>query len=69
MRAKDLAIALDISLSMGDRYGDLAPSKLEASKEVVAILGSRALQAGSRIALALFHVLIPLSCSQATTGP
>ncbi|MCX8165130.1 MAG: VWA domain-containing protein [Acidilobaceae archaeon] len=65
MSAKDIAIALDISLSMGDRYSDLVPSRLEASKEVIAVSGSRALQAGSRIALALFHErpipLLPLT--------
>ncbi|MEM2628391.1 MAG: VWA domain-containing protein [Acidilobaceae archaeon] len=62
---KDYSIALDISLSMGEKYSDMIPSKLEACKEAIAILASRVLQSGSRIAITLFHEkpipLLPLT--------
>ncbi|MCX8195506.1 MAG: VWA domain-containing protein [Acidilobaceae archaeon] len=62
---RDIAFALDVSLSMGERYADLTPSRLEASKEAIAMFASRAIQAGTRVAIALFHErsipLLPLT--------
>lgn len=65
MDRKDLSIALDVSLSMGERYSDMVPSKLEASKEVIAAFSMRAIERGHRVALAIFYdraaPVLPLS--------
>ena len=52
---RDYSIALDISLSMGEPFSDMIPSKLQASKEAIAFLAGRVTGRGSRIALTLFH--------------
>ncbi len=52
---RDYSIALDISLSMNEPFSDMVPSKLQASKEVIALLAQRVTIRGSRIAITLFH--------------
>jgi len=63
--ARDYSIAIDISLSMGEPFSDMIPSKLQASKEAVALLAQRVTVGGSRIAITLFHEkpipLLPLT--------
>ncbi|MDM7275392.1 MAG: VWA domain-containing protein [Thermoprotei archaeon] len=55
MYGRDYSIALDISLSMGDSYSDMIPSKLSASREALALLALRVLDGRNRMALVLFH--------------
>lgn len=51
----DTVILLDVSLSMGKGYGDLRPSKLDASKEALLLLASRLLENPSnRIGIVVF---------------
>ncbi len=63
--ARDYSIALDISLSMGEPFSDMIPSKLQASKEAIAFLAQRVTTGGSRISITLFHgrtiPLLPLT--------
>lgn len=63
--ARDYSIAIDISLSMGEPFSDMIPSRLQASKEAVALLAQRVTVGGSRIAITLFHEkpipLLPLT--------
>jgi len=53
--ARDYSIALDISLSMDEPFSDMIPSKLQTSKEAIALLAQRITARGSRIAITLFH--------------
>ena len=55
MASRDYSIALDISLSMGEPFSDMIPSKLHAAREAVAALASRATARGYRVAITLFH--------------
>lgn len=62
---RDISIAIDVSLSMGERYADMVPSRLEVTKEAVAAFSLRAIERGHRIALVIFYdrasPLLPLS--------
>ncbi len=63
-------MVLDVSLSMGKGYGDLRPSKLDASKEAILVLADRLLKKGpNRLGIVVFYgrslPLLPLTSDKA----
>jgi len=67
----DTVILLDVSLSMGKGYGDLRPSKLDASKEALLLLASRLLgNSSNRVGIVVFFgrslPVLPLTSDKST---